>query len=139
MASVPLILKFVSWGAGTSYELRKRDAAAGGGVTNVDEWRSQAQGSQAQAGGGCRCRGAAVLAARHRHRPDCPHFSIPAVSHSIRLDDGDAAGRRFAVRVEILLRLQPLFGAVFSAPVLGPHLRLAAQAGRYRGLPVTAR
>src|SRR5262249_3396613 len=126
-------LKFVSGGAGTSYELRKRDTAATGGVTNVDEWRSQAQ-----AAGGRRRGGGALLAACHPHRTHRPHVFVPAVSHSVRLDDGDPAGRPFAVRLEILLWLQPLLTAAFAATVQGAHLCIAPQAGRCCGLPVAA-
>ena len=53
-----------------------------------------------------------------------PHLPVPAVQHPVRLDDGDAADRRLPVRLEIHLRLQPLFAAVLAAAVLRPHLRL---------------
>ena len=44
-------------------------------------------------------------AAARARRADLP---VPALQHSVRLDEGDAAGRRLPVRLEIRLRLQPL-------------------------------
>ena len=73
---------------------------------------------------------------RRHHRAGHPHLPVPAVQHPVRLDEGDAAGRRLPVRVEILLRLQPLFAAAVAADVLRPDRRLRqARARRHRGVP----
>ena len=47
-----------------------------------------------------------------------PHGRLRAVQHPVGVDGADLAGRRLSVRVEILLRLQPLFAAVRIAAVL---------------------
>ena len=55
---------------------------------------------------------------RADHRAGDPHLPVSAVQYSLRLDEGDAAGRRLSVRVEIQLRLQqyslPLSPPLFS-------------------------
>ena len=59
------------------------------------------------------------------HRAGDPHLPVPAVQYSVRLDEGDAAGRRLPVRVEIHLRLQPIFVAVVAAAVFRARLPAA--------------
>ena len=49
-------------------------------------------------------------------------FNIPSGSMK-----ADAADRRLSVRLEIQLRLQPLFAAVLAAAVLRPHLSAPSQ------------
>ena len=56
---------------------------------------------------------------RAGHRAGNPHLPVSALQYPVRLDEGDAAGRRLPVRVEIFLRLQPLLAAFFAAPVSG--------------------
>ena len=55
------------------------------------------------------------------HRARHPHLSVSALQHPVRLDDPDASGRRLPVRLEIFLRLYPLFVAVLAAAFLRPH------------------
>jgi hypothetical protein len=86
------------------------------------------EGERARSDGGRRARrilrpalrrqGGLRQGARHRHergrvlappdRAGDPHGPVPALQHPLRLDEGDAAGRRLSVRLEIFLRLQPL-------------------------------
>src|SRR5262245_28366591 len=88
--------------------------AAGGRRNERHEWerRAETAGGAGQAGG-------AVLAASYCSRPLRPHDSVPTVPHPLGVNEGHAAHRRFALRIEILLRLQPVFPAVFAATVLG--------------------
>src|SRR5664279_4733562 len=66
---------------------------------------------------------------RAGHRAGDPHFLVSALQYPVRLDEGDAAGRRLPVRVEIFLWLQPLLAAFVAATVLRPAAgRLAAGA-----------
>src|SRR5947208_4585255 len=44
-------------------------------------------------------------------------FSVSAIQHSVRLDDGDIAHRRLPFRIEVYLRLQPLLLPVLAAAV----------------------
>ena len=46
-----------------------------------------------------------------RHRDDRPHLLLSALQHPFGLDEVDAAGRRLPVRLQALLRLQPLFAS----------------------------
>src|SRR5450759_5407735 len=63
------------------------------------------------------------------HRTGDPHFPVSALQYPVRLDEGDAAGRRLPVRVEIHVWLQPLLAAFVAAAVLGTAAeRLAAGA-----------
>src|SRR4029453_18533965 len=61
--------------------------------------------------------------ARHSHIP------VPALQYSVGLDEGNAAGRRLSFRIEIFLRLHPLFFAVLPAAVSRAHLGIAAPPG----------
>ena len=54
-------------------------------------------------------------------------FAVRAVQHPVGLDEADASGGRLSVRVEIRLRLQPLFRAAGAAAVLRPDLRAPAR------------
>ena len=56
-------------------------------------------------------------------------FNIPSGSMKATLLVGD-----LSVRLEILLRLQPLLAAIFAAAFLWTHLRVAAGSRRYRGV-----
>ena len=60
------------------------------------------------------------------------HPSVSAVQHSRELDGSDAARGRLHLRLEIHLRLQPVFAAFLAAAVFGPHLRLRAETRRRR-------
>ena len=64
---------------------------------------------------------------------------VPALQHSVGLDDPDAAGRRLSVRVEIQLRLQPLFLPVRAQPVLRAHLGQGARPRRRGRVQAAAR
>src|SRR5664280_338357 len=69
------------------------------------------------------------------HRAGDPHLPVSALQHPLRLDEGDAAGRRLSVRVEIFLWLQPFLAAFVAATVLRtPSERLAAGARRRGGI-----
>ena len=49
---------------------------------------------------------------RHRgalDRAGLPHLPLPSLQHSVRLDGADASDRRLSLRLEVQLRLQPLF------------------------------
>src|SRR4029453_2934857 len=78
-------------------------------------------------GGDCRD-GARGLSPPH-HCARHPHVSLPALQYSVGLDEGNAAGRRLSLRIEIFLRLQPLFFAVLPAAVSRAHLGIAAPPG----------
>ena len=79
------------------------------------------------------------------HRARHSHAAVPALQHSLGLDDPDAADRRLCVRLEIRLWLFELLAALdavldwrldlFSGRVLG----LAAQARRRRRVQAAAR
>src|SRR3989304_5832659 len=60
---------------------------------------------------------------RAGHRAGDPDLSVSAVQYPLRLDEGDAAGRRLPVRIEIHLWLQPVLAAVVATAVLGPRPR----------------
>src|SRR5262245_55162203 len=81
------------------------------------------------------CRDRARDLSRPHYRARYPYLPVPALQYSIGLDEGDAARRRLPFRVEILLRLQPLFVAVLPAAVPGTHLGVAAQPRRRRRVP----
>src|SRR5512135_3942339 len=55
------------------------------------------------------------------HRAGDPHLPVSALQHPVRLDEGDAAGRRLSVRVEIYLWLQPLLAAFVAARIFRTH------------------
>ena len=76
---------------------------------------------------------------RADHRAGHPHLPVPAVQHSVRLDEGDAAGRRLPVRLEIFLRLQPL-SRCRSRRRCSPAASSASapRARRRRGVPPAA-
>src|SRR6185312_15511147 len=64
-----------------------------------------------------------------------PDLPVPAVQYSVRLNEGDAAGRRLPFCLEIQLRLQQVFVAVVTATVRGtPPERLVATTRRCGGL-----
>src|SRR6266851_5475881 len=64
-----------------------------------------------------------------------PHLPVPALQHPLGIDEGNASGRRLPVRLEIFLRLQPLFDPAVAAAVFGTRLRFRAGARRYRRVP----
>ena len=69
------------------------------------------------------------------HRAGRPHVPVPAVQHSVRLADPDAADRRLPVRLEIHLRLFQAIRFPFSPPLFsGPRLGSRAEARRHRRL-----
>src|SRR5262245_49378346 len=100
------------------------DADAGRNHTQATRWSD--------------CAGDSFLAAG---RPPCgpdPDILLSAIPHPFGVDAGDAARRRLAVRVEILLWVQPLFVAVLFAVVHGAHPCHPAAAGRHCGLSAAA-
>src|SRR3989304_3585730 len=77
---------------------------------------------------------------RAGHRAGDPDLSVSAVQYPLWLDEGDAAGRRLPVRVEIHLWLQPVLAAAAPAAVLGARPgQHAARARRCGGIPPAER
>src|SRR3954467_5376581 len=83
--------------------------------------------------------GHTILAACRSAVPVCADRAFPAVSYSIGINAGDAARRRLAVCVQILLRLQPLFAPAFVAAVFRTNSGLGTAARRHCGIPASAR
>src|SRR6185437_13115198 len=72
------------------------------------------------------------------HRPGDPHVPVPALQYPLRLDEGDSAGRRLSVRVEIFVWLQPLLDTFFASNILRPDSGWLFAAARRRGGVPTA-
>src|SRR5581483_8154322 len=68
-----------------------------------------------------------------------PYIPLPALQHSVRLDEGDITGRRLSVRLEILLWIQPLLISAVAVAVFRPCFRLRALAGRHCRVPAAER
>ena len=66
---------------------------------------------------------------------DHPDIRGPAVQHTERRHDADAARRRLSVRHQISLRLHALFFAVLAAAVRRTHPGVGTATGRRRGVP----
>src|SRR5947209_5163510 len=79
--------------------------------------------------------GNTILAACRASRYLYSDGPFPAFSYSLRIDAGHASRWRFAVRVEILLRLQPLFAPILIAVILRAHPGRAAATRRHCGIP----
>src|SRR5438477_122677 len=103
-------------------------------MPSADAGRNQTKAAGRQLGAGN-----PFLAARRSPCRLYPDVAVSAVSYPLGVDAGDAPGRGFAVRVEVFIRLQPLFASVFAAAVLRSHPGLATTTWRYRGVSAPAR
>src|SRR5271154_1607007 len=72
---------------------------------------------------------------RPHHCAHYPHLSVSTLQYPFGVDDPDAAGRRLSVRLQIFLRLSPLFAAVLATDFLGTHYRSVGRPRRRRRVP----
>src|ERR1700683_1228642 len=75
------------------------------------------------------------LYAAHAHAADHHVLSLSALRNTERRHDADATRRRQSVRIEICLRLQPLFAAAVATFIHRAHLWPRAVARRCRSVP----
>src|SRR5947208_2942841 len=108
------------------------ESAAAGGAWHQKDAEADERDSRNKEKRGRYCRDRARDLSRSHHCARHPHLPVPALQYSIWLDESDTAGRRLSFRLEIFLRLQPLFIAVLAAAVFWTHLGLAARARRRR-------
>src|SRR5262249_58326990 len=108
------------------------ESAAAEGAWHQKDAEADERDSRNKEKRGRYCRDRARDLSRPHHCARHPHLPVSALQYSIGLDESDAAGRRLSFRLEIFLRLQPLFIAVLAAAVFWTHLGLAARARRRR-------